>query len=243
MVSDAASATETEPLDLPPVDSPTGLALGGILAAAMAYGLIVVLVFDVFYLWANAGNWPSGVRFVVEIVLGLAVSLGALCAVVFVPVLLIALLLLGVASLVAGLLRMNDTGHWPYFAAFAGGATGGVVTTPYIAGVLMAIGPEWFYPALALGPGIATVFGQVGGCYWLLSDEDQQAAARARLALQFDVRHLLVATAWLALLLALLKLLGIATVVGALVVWSAYQAGTLPLAVRMVRWRWGWKGE
>lgn len=227
-------------------DSPIGVAIGGIMAAAFAYGLIVVAVVDVLLVIVSLPHWPLSIESLTLVVLGVALSVTVLFAVVLVLTMPVGLVLLGISWVVACTLRLDRTRHWRILAALAGGATGFLITIPWLWETAVHSGPGWHYIALLLGPGLATLFGQVGGCWWLTPpgslDESESATPErsSSIGLRFEIRHLLVITAWLAVFLAALKLTGAATpsVIGTLLVWLVFQAGTLPVALKFVRWRW-----
>ena len=230
------------PASQPLAPGANGLALGGITAALALHAFVAGIVFDIAWLVKTKRDWPDAMDILGGLFIGVSVPVIA-CCVLVVPVLLVASGALSVSLRVAGTLPTSLRNSSAYAAAVAGGTTGFAITVPWVIGMHAQLDEYLYYIALALGPGLATLFGQIGGCYWLLNSEPPKAAANARAtrpAIVYGVRHLLVATAWLASVLGLLRLLAGSspTLVGSVLVWTFYQAGTLMLAVPLVRWRW-----
>lgn len=161
------------------------------------------------------------------------------------------------------------------WGAFCGGLVGFLTALlPFVLGFLHD-SADWsneflaWVLALAIGPGIATVMGQIGGAWGgqrakrkeqkfqsaveLAGNDldriqrhpmgDTQAMQRsAKLAFQFRIRHLLWIGVWLSLLLSAIRLSGIPFeyILPLLCGWLVYQAGTLWAGWRLAQWLGPW---
>jgi hypothetical protein len=163
---------------------------------------------------------------------------------------------LPVVYLVAWSLQMRMS--FIRLGAFSGGLIGFVAVLPFVVPIAfeMVAGPSFvsvLIAALAIGPALTTIIGQLGGAWGgfgalqnyrlnlLVNDAPDQVitdlAAEHPPRLQFQIRHLLWATLWISVLLGALRLLGlpIEAVVPLLCGWLLYQWATLSLGGWLLR--------
>ncbi len=149
------------------------------------------------------------------------------------------------------------------WGAFCGGLVGFTAVLPFMFSIHWQAGFTEFWQVvliLLLGPGLATVMGQLGGAWggWRVGSYDRAIAraaveapydgpessattldngevATAHAGFQFRIRHLLWIAVWLSLLLTLIRLSGIpyAFVVPLVLGWCAFQVATLWLGARL----------
>ena len=190
----------------------------GILLAGAGCGLFFCFIFSPFWLFLLSA--------------GMVGSIGGIWT-AFVSAMVLPLFYLFARSL-----RLRASFVW--LGAIAGGLVG-----------FVAILPLWltttsrgfdssivFLLFVALGPGLTTVFGQLGGAWGGQSAQrNRESTIEHHLAksyhseplLRFQIRHLLWITVWLALLLTVIRLSGIQfeLILPVLVAWLVYQAATL----------------
>lgn len=134
---------------------------------------------------------------------------------------------------------------------FASGFAGGIAGFFFTWMIWEQLEPNDFHPILltCIGPGLATVMGQFGGARAaqlrdpLLSSNwnapEEMAGEQANSRHQFSLRQIFVFTAWLCVLLSLMRLFGEIRprVLGLIAVWFVYQAITLTF---ILRWLLPW---
>jgi hypothetical protein len=139
--------------------------------------------------------------------------------------------------------------------AFCGGLIGFVAVLPFFAGAMTSGPDEWWKIAafVLAGPALATIVGQVGGAWggwrtqWceralsqagsgeggapgeLPADSSKQGDSVRHRRLQFGIRHLLVVSIWISVLLTAIRLSGLDFLFVLLLLggWVVYQAATL----------------
>jgi hypothetical protein len=135
-------------------------------------------------------------------------------------------------------LRLRASLVW--LGAICGGLVGFVAVLPFLLNFRGGSGADILGMLLvaAVGPGLTTVLGQLGGAWGgrqaqrnrerTIEYHLTQGGGGERL-LQFQIRHLLWVTVWLALLLTGIRLSGIPAqlILPVLLAWLVYQAGTL----------------
>jgi hypothetical protein len=167
-------------------------------------------------------------------------------------------------------LQMRGSVVW--LAAFSGGLTGFMAVLPIFLDRAVdpqLFHPSWGLVIIAvIGPGLTTVMGQIAGAWGGLNAGSYvtRAANAAPLnnklpddivegistqgneplgtrRFQFRIWHLLVVSAWVSLLLTLIRLSGVdfTFALELLVAWTLYQAATLWLIVVVAGWYWQWK--
>ena len=94
---------------------------------------------------------------------------------------------------------------------------------------------------LFIGPGLTTLMGQIGGA-WGTMGHYREEPPRSRF--QFNLRQMLILTAWVSVLLTLLRLTGLLTWLPMLIlaIWVVYQAATLWVVLRLVKPLAAWWG-
>jgi hypothetical protein len=178
---------------------------------------------------------------------------------------LITLATLPCVYLVVWSLKLRGSIIW--LGAFCGGLIAFIAVVPFMLNLPISSpdGPLWVAIAIVVGPGLATIFGQLGGMWggvfatrrarWYDRaiatasvygpDAARQAAARnetdagppAKLRFQFGIRHLMWTAAWLSVLLSVIRLSRVpfAYVVPMLFGWLIYQSATLWLGWYLAR--------
>ncbi|WP_425394955.1 hypothetical protein [Aeoliella sp.] len=214
-----------------------GAALIGILAAALIYAVVLGLfAFLMSILYVGANGQPFG-ELLCGVLSAAAIFLTITLACLVLGVAPLALLLLGLCFFAAR--SLSSKVNWPLVGGLAGGLTGYLGTIWQLGWTANDAG--WLL-SLLFGPILATLLGQAGGCWDAVAREmtrqryspEQDETPTAR---QFNIRQLLIATTWLAGILALLKLLGALgpglaiVVLGGLVL----QGMTLPLVILVAR--------
>jgi hypothetical protein len=164
---------------------------------------------------------------------------------------------------------MELRGSTVRLGAFCGGLVGFVAVLPFFFGV-MSSGPSTLSEIVFLalvGPALATIVGQVGGAWggwrtgWyeraliqavsreggiadeLPADGSENAESTQPHRIQFGIRHLLVISIWISLLLTAIRLSGLdflsmLSLLGAWVVCQAVTSRAVgPLMVRFLTWR------
>jgi hypothetical protein len=155
-------------------------------------------------------------------------------------------------------LKLREDVVW--LGAFSGGVVGFIAVLPMMLRLPEIIGVDRLWPGLlmiALGPGLTTVLGQIGGAWggWRAARRATEKAERHRALVaigwrtdahpatqetdpvdcelqprfQFRIHHLLWLSLWLSLLLSVIRLSGVpfAFVLPLLIVWCVYQAATM----------------
>lgn len=217
-------------------ESNFGRALGGIAAAALIYISSLALMLSAMWIYSGpASNQSLSDLF--------CICIGAVClflVVVFFYILL-AVVPLGLLSLALCLLVIRSLGvpvRWSFVGGFAGGLTG------YLGTCYVFTGPVDFDGTSALvillGPVLATLLGQAGGSWPALSPvmirQLNPTSQDPEQPWQFDIRQIMIATAWIAGILAALKGLGALGLGSAsiLFVGLMLQAVSLPFVIRLV---------
>jgi hypothetical protein len=161
---------------------------------------------------------------------------------------------------------LNLRGSLVWLGAFCGGLAGFLAVLPVILSIRLFRDTTEFWVMvtwLLLGPMLTTVIGQVGGAFggrratqriarrrqaksnrYLSTDEPESALGEGKPAdepyrVRFGMRHMMWAMAWISVLLTLMRLVGISLeqAVPLLAGWSIFQAATLWLGGKLVRWR------
>jgi hypothetical protein len=230
-----------------------------IMLAGAAYPATLVLIFVCIGAVSMIPDlWVNGIdaHTVGELVTaaGMVFLYGVLCG-AFVGFLwagAVSLFVLPVMYMLARSLRVSV--GFTLLSACCGGIVGFVAVMPFIA--LITHGDHWrwegFAFVLALGPGLTTILGQLGGAIggrrevainWAVQPPEESPTPSRR-PLQFGIRQLLWLSVWLSLLLTAIKLSGVRLelILPVLVGWILYQAATLyggwVLATRVwPRWR------
>jgi hypothetical protein len=222
---------------------PRAIALAGA-AYPLIVGLGIVVVACVGALvsqltWNNAGD--SLIAFpAVGLVAAVAGSIWST---------MVSVAILPLAYLFVRSLRLR--GSIVRFGAFCGGLVGFIAIVPLVMPIVVvgkSAASDWAI-ALLVGPGLATILGQLGGAWggwrtrWFepavaRSPCENNSASPMQPWVQFGIWHLLVAAVWISLLLGLIRLSGIRFefVLPLLVGWLVYQAATLGLCCRLVEW-------
>ena len=252
----------------------------GILCAGASYPIVSGLIGAVMMIWDAIANYDTGpTSFELGDSLGESLSvlllgsvLGALFALAW-TVIAIAVTL-PIVNLIVRSIDLKANPIW--LGAFAGGLTGFVALLPLTFELPRYPGKvelDELLFVLALGPGLTTILGQIGGAWggrrasWY-----ERAVAAATVCemrptvdqvtvesqfdggpsttrtLQFRIRHLLCAAVWLSLLLSVIRLSGIpyALALPLLTGWLVYQAATLWIGWHLARWlgpRWSARRE
>jgi hypothetical protein len=275
MVVDTPAATDTEAYRHPTLCEPHRadhiayawfrIAYGTILAGGI-YPMFLGAIVGVFGFWsvvsALVGGNPIGPT-CVSAILGLVTLASASVGSSLIGMAFSALttaVILPVMYLVA--LTLNAAAGPPiWIGAFTGGLIGFVAVLPLTV-IAAAEGPWGSFVVLALGPGLTTVFGQIGGAWGgSLSRESlptwyktlaqtggstattDSASVRRDLVrgqqprIQFGTRHLLWSAVWLSLLLSLIRLADLPYDLALLTLfgWIVFQAITLGAGYIIVR--------
>jgi hypothetical protein len=239
---------------------------GGIILAGAVYPIVFThLFFTVFILSAivsgNAQRIPDvpGLVGSFLIVAFAGTTVGAIWASV------LCVFTIPVVYLFVRSLNLHGSAYW--FGAAWGGLVGFLGVLPFVLQVPFdQIGRGGFYEAIlavVLGPGLATVIGQIGGAWGA-----RRAARRPTIyhpfpssgdeleapdnpdrvtgaSFQFRVRHLLWITVWISLLLSAIRLSGIpyGLMLQVLILWLGYQMITLYVGSwilrKLARWQQG----
>ena len=214
-----------------------GMALVGMWAGAATYIASLSSVFFVLFLFAGSSSIGELLVGTLLTVTFIGVGTMVVVAAVVTPIGVVALFL---SSLVFRTLRTNA--KWPTIAAFAGALTGFVCTSPVFAADPIDL--DWYVLAILIGPGAATVFGQVGAAWISIGPRVSRtrpvasdSAEQDHQAVRFDIRQLMAATAWIAVILTLLKVSGLltGTVLSIISAWLLFQAVSLVVVLRVVR--------
>jgi hypothetical protein len=129
--------------------------------------------------------------------------------------------------------------------AFCGGLVGFVAIMPFILLVAGEADLAGLVAALAVGPALATVVGQIGGAwggYRVRREHGVDLPSRTG-RIQFGMRHIMVACVWIALLLTAVRLSGLdyRAVFLLLFGWLVYQAATIWIGGLLATWFRRWK--
>lgn len=241
---------------------------GGVVAAGSLYSIALCSLVAVVAFWnAIMTLWDDGAigTFILTALLIVAAwgyysAMGAtlgLLAAVFVAGLTLPIVFLILRSLRV-MARPATVG------AFLGGLVGFIATVPAVLVTRAEASGDWRIVAIAvaLGPGLATIFGQIGGAWggWKARavpghsdpgnkrtscDAPHGAASSVHVgpqrpahpAFQFDIRQLLWMAFWLSLLMSVIRLLGVPfeVAIPLLVGWTIYQFATLAAGAYLVR--------
>jgi hypothetical protein len=214
----------------------------GIMYAGAAYPLAItalLLAWFILQVLMNIGQM-SPANFVELTIIPLYIAIYA----VFVAGLgliwtgVLSMITLPVVYLVVQSLKLHGNLIW--LGAFAGGLVGFIAVLPFIMSLAWIAGPSELWHlliAIPLGPGLATVFGQIGGAWggWrasqnlasyygviatsnstmaadvaseVLVEANRIAAATQEPRWQFGLRHMMWLIVWLSLLLSAIRLSG-----------------------------------
>jgi hypothetical protein len=248
----------------PPTHNWSSIGLGIVLAGG-AYPLVVTVIYFVtgvaVVLWrqvSGVSDLPGIVdMFGVLVVLAVYLAVCSIAGVFWTSV--VCLLTLPLVHLFALSLKLRINTTW--LAAFSGGLVGFVAVLPVMLPMMLRMPASTDLLAvvaiLALGPGVTTILGQLGGAWGARRDERLGAQRRRRQSLiasgkwlsptdatagtnqpgdsqsprkfQFGIRHMLWIAVWLSLLLSVIRLSGIPFefVLPLLVGWFVYQGATL----------------
>ena len=214
-----------------------GRALWGIACAAACYPCF--LIFLSFLSEIMIGGLPVTLQDQLQLLfiafLVVAFSLG----IAFLIVTPVAMAAIGATWLV--LHSVVKQAPWPVVAGIAGGLTGFLFTCLSLRSPEDSFLGQWIV-GVTLGPGLATVMGQIGATWTTVPNEYSEYGERLPMSheqpwLRFDIRQILIATAWVAGILSLLKVTHILGPWSASIVatWFVYQAITLWVVLRLVK--------
>ena len=151
----------------------------------------------------------------------------------------LATIAIAITSVVAHTLSRRPS--WPVIAGTGAGLLGFLVTSLYHAFMIWSYrGPTAY--SLFIGPALATIVLQLGATWTTVPNEYSEYGERLPMSheppwLRFDIRQILIATAWIAGILSLLKVTHILGPWSASIVatWFVYQAATLWGVLRVVK--------
>ncbi|QDU58298.1 hypothetical protein [Aeoliella mucimassa] len=216
-------------------DDAIGVALIGILKGGVLYACVYALFLIVMWVVNDQPNSRTELVGLVTMVIYMPVFAIAVLAVVVAPVTLVSL---GIIMAIAR--TTSPKRRWPVVATVAGGLTGFLCTVGFLVPVNEFEFAWWC--VLAIGPVCATLCGQLGAAWNTIPPANPAWSNPAPSAnrgprVRFEIRHLLIATAWVAGILGLLKLVTPApgVVASYLTAWLFFQAITLQMVLRFVR--------
>jgi hypothetical protein len=239
------------------------LVAAGICAAGAAYPALLVMIFFALGLVVEViahlarpepSIFPQLVTIVPALIMGAAFALAAGC-IGAVWSGFLSLIVVPVFYLFAKSLRLRANLVW--LGAICGGLVGFVGVLPFLLGFRTSASADFMGMLLvaASGPCLTTVLGQLGGAWGGMHAERARKRANGNRfthpeppekLMQFQIRHLLWVTVWVALLLTGIRLSGIPAqlILPVLFAWFVFQGATLYfgwlLVVRI--WPW-WRGR
>jgi hypothetical protein len=245
----------------------------GLVLAGGAYPLvlaaIVLVAACVKFVWELATGYSSfGVLELAIIPFAILLHAGFCAVIGSIWTCIVAMVTLPIVYLFVHSLKLKGSIIW--LGAVAGGLVGFIAVLPLTLGLPVlapTIEPWHVAVILVLGPGLATIVGQLGGAWggrraernvapvewkavlsevgeWQLKpvEHEEQNVEEGDVEeprLQFGMRHILWIFVWLSLLLSVIRLSGIPFqfVLPLLVGWLLYQSATLYFGSRFFKWR------
>jgi hypothetical protein len=129
--------------------------------------------------------------------------------------------------------------------AFCGGLVGFIAVMPFIFLIRFDADLLGLAVALAVGPALTTVMGQIGGAWggsrvrgeWAIDGPSRSGR------FQFGIRHVMVACVWMALLLTVIRLSGVDFLLAFALLfgWLVFQVATLWIGGLLIAWFRRWK--
>ncbi|MCO6042501.1 hypothetical protein NG895_01140 [Aeoliella sp. ICT_H6.2] len=216
-----------------------GLALTGITTAGAIHGGVVVGILFCFRLLVSGMPTQDLSELFCGFVAG--ICLLGMIAMLYLAVLVLPLAIMSLGLCLVIVRTLGVKVRWSVLGGFGGGLTGYIGTCWLLA---RASSPSWESAlTIVLGPLLATLLGQAGGAWPALAPWVKEEGAdpyhqdETQSVLRFDIRQLLIATAWAASILAVLKGLGALGVGSASVLFGGlvFQVASLPLVLRVVK--------